>query len=297
MSNPLPSAIFFNSPRTHSHLHAGFTLLEMAIALTVIGLLAGSFVVVCDMIRNAEVQSVIDDEDRYKKAIQLFKEKYNYLPGDMPTATNFWGTDAGCPNTGYSAAEAAPKTATCNGDGNGRIDTFAEAMRAWQQLANAGFIEGMYSGIQGNADANSIAVGTDVPTSKVPSCGWIMGFLPNARLVTDVGGWATITTNPGTYFQLTSGGLDQSYPGCLTPAESYSIDTKIDDGSPASGNVIEGGYIFFQGLESYPNTVWGNTALAASVHNTTYPCETAPFTQYNIIASGIYCDSFFYTGL
>ncbi len=280
---------------SHSHYQKGFTLLELAIVVTTIGLLVGGIVVIRDMIRSSEVQSVINGEDRYKKALQLFKEKYNYLPGDMPTATNFWGTDAGCPNTGYSAGEAVPKTATCNGDGNGRIDTFYEAMRAWQQLADAGFIQGSYSGIQGNASAYSLAIGTDVPASKVPGCGWMIGYVPTTYIVQAP---YSTTYQLGTYLALTSGGWDLHYPPCLTPSESYGIDLKIDDGLAYSGNVTDGLWPF-RVLYDIPvgEGAWGVTA--PGWHAGFWPCASGASTQtqYDTSSSGIYCDPFFYTGL
>lgn len=272
-------------PISHTNHQVGFTLLEMAIVLTVIGLIAGGIVVVRDMIRNAEVQSVISDQDRYKKAIELFKDKYHYLPGDMPTAESFWGTDADCASPGYSTAEAAPKTATCNGDGNGRIDTFAEAMRAWQQLADAGFIQGEYSGIEGNASANSLAIGTDVPASKVPSCGWMMGYIP---AVTVFGR----AISSGTRFALIAGGQDIKFPPCLTPAESYSIDLKIDDGDPSNGNVTDGDFAIGECLGG---NVWECNAGTFGYHHGLWCTLTA--STYNLTSSRIGCDPFFNTGL
>jgi len=265
----------------------------MAIVLTIIGLLAGSIVVVRDMIRNAQVQSVINDEDRYKKAIALFKEKYNYLPGDMPTATNFWGTDSGCPNTGYSAAEAVPKTATCNGDGNGRIDTAYESMRAWQQLADAGFIQGGYSGIQGNANANSLAIGTDVPASRVPGCGWMMGYIP-AKAFGE--GSYDEAYQQGTYLAFIAGGADINYPPCLTPTETYGIDAKIDDGLAYSGNMIDGPWAF-ELLSG--DSAWGANGITVEAHTLIWHCALASstYTQYNTTSSNLDCDPLFYTGL
>lgn len=42
------------------------------------------------------------------------------------------------------------KSATCNGDGNGQIGgNSPESFRLWQHLADAGLIEGSYSGVTG----------------------------------------------------------------------------------------------------------------------------------------------------
>ncbi len=153
----------------------GFTLIDLSIVLAIIALFIGGIMVGQNLIRSAELLSVTIDVKCFTQAIQLFKEKYKYLPGDMPTATNFWGTDSNCPTTSYTTT---PHTATCNGDGNGRIGdynatTYAwgtqayEVMRVWQQLADAGFIDGSYSGV---ASANAVAViGHNVPASQLPA--------------------------------------------------------------------------------------------------------------------------------
>src|SRR3954470_10836183 len=97
----------------------GFTLLEMSIVLVIIAFIIGGMLVSKTMIRSSRLQTVIADADRYKKAIGLFKEKYKELPGDMPNATSFWGTDpGGCPST---PANAVVKTTTCNGNGDSFI--------------------------------------------------------------------------------------------------------------------------------------------------------------------------------
>ena len=288
-------------PFRHSHLRAGFTLLELTIVLTIIGLIVGGIFIARDMIRSAEVQSVVSDEDDLKKAIELFKEKYNYLPGDMPMAESFWGSDTtggGCSTQNYSAAGAVPKTATCNGDGDGRIDTFAEAMRAWQQLADAGFIQGGYSGIQGNANANSLAIGTDVPASRVPGCGWMMGYIP-ATAFGESG--YNVSFQQGTRIALVAAGADLGYPPCLTPAETYGIDTKIDDGLAYSGNVIDGIWAFelLYTTSSSGGGTWAGSAALVNLHTLEWHCATASstWTQYNTSSSDIYCDPFFNTGL
>ena len=96
----------------------GFTLIELSLVLAIVALIIGGILVGQSLIRTSQVQSAISDIERFQNALVLFKEKYHYLPGDMPNATTFWGTDSSCPNT---SSNAIPKTATCNGDGNGRI--------------------------------------------------------------------------------------------------------------------------------------------------------------------------------
>src|SRR5579872_3494939 len=91
----------------------GFTLIELSIVLVTAALIIGGVLIAQSLIHNAELQSVISDIKRFQNAVVLFKEKYKYLPGDMPNATNFWGSDTSCPNTPYTAT---PHTATCNGN-------------------------------------------------------------------------------------------------------------------------------------------------------------------------------------
>lgn len=64
---------------------------------------------------NLLLQAVAQEVDQYTKAFQVFKEKYQYLAGDMPTAESFWGSDTNCPNTPYTPT---PHIAACNGDGD-----------------------------------------------------------------------------------------------------------------------------------------------------------------------------------
>ena len=98
---------------------SGFTLLELSIVLVIIGLLAGGILVGRDLIHAAELRSVVSDVDKFTAAANTFRLKYNCIPGDCTNATDYWGTDpGGCPDT---PGNSVPKTATCNGTGNGRL--------------------------------------------------------------------------------------------------------------------------------------------------------------------------------
>jgi len=268
----------------------GFTIIEIAIVLVVIGLIVGAVVVGQSMIRTAQLEAVINEQDRYKKAVQVFKEKYMYLPGDMPTATNFWGTDSNCPNT---ASTTTAHTATCNGNGDGRIgnpygtnynggcvgvaadSTWYENYRAWQQLADAGFIAGSYTGVTGGANSFTGLVGINVPISQLSGGGWQLYFalttnINNANCANAFQGLA------GHMLQI-GGALSSTNPygPILTPSEAFGIDSKIDDGLPGYGNVQSGT------ASGFPNCVTSSTASTAT---------------YKLTYNGLACSEIFVLG-
>ncbi|MBY0354312.1 MAG: prepilin-type N-terminal cleavage/methylation domain-containing protein, partial [Rickettsiales bacterium] len=96
--------------------HSGFSLLELSVVLVIISLIAGGVVFGKNLVRQAAVRSVVTDALKYQSAVQLFRDTYNALPGDFSTATSLWGAAAACmPTADFSG------TATCNGNGNGRL--------------------------------------------------------------------------------------------------------------------------------------------------------------------------------
>ena len=113
---------------------SGFTLVEIAIVLVIIGLLLGGVLKGQEMITNAKVSKVDADYKSVVAAILAYQDRYGVLPGDDPqAATRFQGTWAG----------------TDNGNGNGRIDggwnsnnNGQETRKIWKHLRGAGLIAG-----------------------------------------------------------------------------------------------------------------------------------------------------------
>lgn len=101
----------------------GFTLVEMAIVLVIIGLLLGGIMQGQSLIRAANVRDLITTATDLSAAVSAFKERYQMLPGDHPTAT----------------ADIAG--AVGNGNGNGVISA-AESTNVPSHLIAAGFIKG-----------------------------------------------------------------------------------------------------------------------------------------------------------
>ena len=65
-------------------LRSGFTLVELSLVLVIIGLVAGGVLVGRDLIAAATIRSTISQIEKYKTAVNTFRTKYNYLPGDIP---------------------------------------------------------------------------------------------------------------------------------------------------------------------------------------------------------------------
>jgi prepilin-type N-terminal cleavage/methylation domain-containing protein len=124
----------------------GFTLVEIAIVLVIIGLLLGGILKGQEMITQAKIKNVIGDYSGISAAFYGYQDRYRQLPGDDACA----GTSAnpgmcGSANGRWSTASPAP----VSGDGNGRVTGYYssttdtdEARLWWQHLRAAGFVSG-----------------------------------------------------------------------------------------------------------------------------------------------------------
>lgn len=211
----------------------GFTLFEISIVLAIVALIIGGIVVGRDMLRNAQINSVVKESSQFIQAIKNFQDKYRSLPGDFPTASSVWNT-------------------TVNGDGNGYIitqgtpATYYEQFTAWQQLSLANMIEGFYTGNDGGAGTTQNRTpGTNVPASQLQNAGWGLVSLT----VDDINNnrcanipYFTGDVPPNHVLWL--GGASVSPFTCnvqapaLTAQEALILDKKIDDGLPGTGKIV-----------------------------------------------------------
>ncbi len=205
----------------------GFTLVELAIVLVIIGLLIGGILVGRDMVISAEMKAQIRQIDGYVTAVRTFKMKYNCIPGDCANATQF-----GFPT---------------NGNGNGIIGTAGsandpssarEAINLFQQLSQAGLISGSYDGYTGQTAFDTATVQATLPVSTLASSFSVTAsyFFDTAKIPFVCTG--TICENAGNGFWLGSvvpGGIG-AYQPSLLPMQAQGIDVKSDDGLPLSGS-------------------------------------------------------------
>jgi prepilin-type N-terminal cleavage/methylation domain-containing protein len=222
--------------------NSGFSLLELSIVITVISLIIGGIIGGQVMIRNARLQSVMSDVDGYMKAAQTFRDKYNYLPGDFPTAQTFWGALAGCPIPAYSTI---PKQATCNGDGNGHIGEHwvggtsnIELFAAWQHLSNAGLVRATFSGMSTASSLFDARVGINVPASTIKQGGFMLMYVQPQDFTADPNYYDADYGHIIAFGK--NSGTDITNKAVISAVEANVIDTKVDDGVPSTGKVLAG---------------------------------------------------------
>jgi len=129
----------------YKNKQSGFTLVEIAIVLVIIGLLLGGILKGQELINSARVRNLADQNSGIQAAYYGFIDRYRQVPGDM-VALNACQA-IGAANMGLPAPCAAPPAAA-GGNGNGSLDvgSYLEASNLWYHLAAAGFIQGAYAG-------------------------------------------------------------------------------------------------------------------------------------------------------
>lgn len=235
----------------------GFTLLEMAIGLIIIGLVIGGIIQGVSLMDSAKMKRVASDLSDINNAIALFNDKYGYFPGDMPNATTVWGrADGGadvtqnCANPDTNINLADPM-ATCNGNGNHRIADYSasaamrnnEAYRFWQHLSNAGLISGKYTGIggaPGSAPWRVAMPGENVMTSGISGSGFFVLEEQLQWFCNSSSAWSGTNAARDQNFLSVGGKTETSWPWrrIFTSEEVQSVDLKMDDGKPGTGNII-----------------------------------------------------------
>ncbi len=237
---PSPYVGWVNT-RKHTQRNTAFSLVELSIVLVILGLLVGGILAGQSLIRASELRSVTTQYQSYATAGMAFRDRYFQLPGDFSSAAQVWGTMATgtCPN-----ASAGTGTQTCSGDGDGVIEVAAAPARTgenftfFQHLANAGLIEGSYSGIAGAAGFSDSQPGVNVPQAKLSNAAWYLHY--ESATGTSSGSsfmFDGTDLNNSLIFGAVRAGLPPN-ADIIKPVEAWGIDKKVDDGMPGAGKVI-----------------------------------------------------------
>lgn len=112
---------------------SGFTLVEIAIVLVIVGLLLGGVLKGQSMIESAKIRSVSNDLNAVQAAFYAYQDRYKAMPGDDVAATTHFG--AGVSNGGGNGAIAGIYTLAVPA-----VD--GESSNFWQHVRSAGFMKG-----------------------------------------------------------------------------------------------------------------------------------------------------------
>ena len=200
---------------------SGFTLVELAIVLVIIGLIIGGVLVGQDMIKAAEVRSTAGQVEKYNATVNTFRDKYQFIPGDL--------TSAAAVRFGFTTRTGVPG----HGDGNGLLEgctagavlNGCETALFWRDLNQVNLIDG------------SFTTATDATTTAADPTA-VKAIIPDAKL--GRGNNVSVYGFRGTnYYQIGAvTALAAGVPtlaASLTPQEAFNIDAKVDDGKPNTG--------------------------------------------------------------
>lgn len=188
-------------------LQKGFTLIEIAVVLVIVGLLLGGVLKGQELINSAKVKNLAGDFRSVAALIYAYQDKYRALPGDDRAASDHLGAAASCARV----AACTPANPPAN-LGNSRIEgnwisaaQTDESYMVWQHLRLANFVSG--STTLGSADyIPRNAEGGDLGiTSVAPVANW-----------------------SGTFFICSSG---------IQGRHARQIDTMMDDGNTTAGAI------------------------------------------------------------
>jgi prepilin-type N-terminal cleavage/methylation domain-containing protein len=155
--------------RNRNSPEAGFTLVEIAIVLVIIGLLLGGILKGQEMITQAKIKNIVNDFNGITVAVTSYQDRYRALPGDDQNATTRWTTqNPGKGNgDGVIALTNKYKDNDTSGTGGAPPNT-AESNLFWQHLRIAGFVPGLTTGTGSGTPPPNAAGGIIGVESGVP---------------------------------------------------------------------------------------------------------------------------------
>jgi len=185
---------------------AGFTLVEIAIVLVIIGLLLGGILKGQEMITQAKIKNVINDFNGITVAVTSYQDRYRAIPGDDQNATARWATQAPASGNSNGIIEGLYNANNTGGTAGAPANT-AESNLFWQHLRIAGFVPGL-----------TVATGSGTPPPN--ATGGLIGVESGVVGTNGLGFTSVIVCFSN-----------------LPEKIASAVDGQADDGSPQTGQV------------------------------------------------------------
>ena len=207
----------------------GFTLVELAIVMIIIGLLIAGILKGQQMIMNARITSTVSQIKALDAAASTFGDMYAALPGDILA-----------PNTRLPSCAGRCAQA---GNADGRVGTAvgatvrsaSENRAFFTHMAAADLITGVSI-----TPAAAVTFGDSLPETEIGGSGYGVGFTANGAATSLIGA----NMRAGHYLEIRPSAAalrTTASAAALTQSQASRIDRKIDDGQATSGSVRAGG--------------------------------------------------------
>ncbi|HEY9098154.1 MAG TPA: prepilin-type N-terminal cleavage/methylation domain-containing protein [Thiobacillus sp.] len=199
-----------NFPKQQS----GFTLIEIAIVLVIIGLLLGGILKGQELINSARVKNLATDFRNIPLFVYGYQDKFKALPGDDPAVVAHLGAAATLATTPASSQG----NGVINGNWNSTTAT-DESVLFWQHVRLAGLAPG----------ATTVPATLPGDYNPTNASGGTIGIQSGA---------ATAAASP---IQSSSAGISGAYIICSTGILgkfAKQLDTQMDDGNTAGGSMM-----------------------------------------------------------
>jgi prepilin-type N-terminal cleavage/methylation domain-containing protein len=231
---------------------SGFTLVELSIVLVIIGLIVGGVVGGNSLVQSAKLKNTVSQFQKFQISYNMFKDKYDAMPGDITTATSYWGT---------SPYYCNAVLGSCNGNGDNKVTAWTLELRTfWIHMVDAGLLPRL------NEDPWNSDLSKAMPKSKIRKGTFLA--------MNDQLSGKNVTALSIMLSEMYADGIP--WVAVLTTQEASDIDRKMDDGFPASGK-----YITQNGRDPNNHTVGLTTCLTGTNYN--FATQTPACVSYYIL--------------